>query len=166
MGYSSTKANRKVRKEINRQIRFCEDELIKCNRQVTNRIYRFSDFRKNKFYVNTYKHVKKVFETDNNFKNSCMKMSLQALKTKKESSKNNSEITDEILEYAAQYVLAELPFFLNASPILDRQETLLAYHTEWELGLQIVNSNFNLKMEDNQGYIILTEKGDNYATSV
>ncbi|UXS30439.1 tRNA-dependent cyclodipeptide synthase [Staphylococcus delphini] len=28
LGYSTTKANRKVRKEINRQIRFCEDEWI------------------------------------------------------------------------------------------------------------------------------------------
>ena len=32
-------------------------------------------------------------------------------------------MTHESLEYAAQYVLAELPFFLNANPIINTQET-------------------------------------------
>ena len=45
LGYSSSKANQKVRKEIKRQIRFCEDEIIKCNKTITNRIHRFSDFK-------------------------------------------------------------------------------------------------------------------------
>ncbi|EIM5223736.1 tRNA-dependent cyclodipeptide synthase, partial [Staphylococcus pseudintermedius] len=43
LGYSTTKANRKVRKEVNRQIRFCENELLNCNRTINDRIFRFSD---------------------------------------------------------------------------------------------------------------------------
>ncbi|HCT0306093.1 TPA: tRNA-dependent cyclodipeptide synthase, partial [Staphylococcus pseudintermedius] len=41
LGYSTTKANRKVRKEVNRQIRFCENELLNCNRTINDRIFRF-----------------------------------------------------------------------------------------------------------------------------
>ena len=54
-------------------------------------------------------------------------------------------MTHESLEYAAQYVLAELPFFLNANPIINTQETLMAYHAPWELGTSIINDKFNLK---------------------
>ncbi|WP_319016460.1 tRNA-dependent cyclodipeptide synthase, partial [Staphylococcus simulans] len=45
-------------------------------------------------------------------------MSLQALQSKGKNVNTSIEITDETLEYAAQYVLAELPFFLNANPII------------------------------------------------
>lgn len=34
------------------------------------------------------------------------------------------------------------------------------------LGTNIINDQFNLKMNEKQGYIILTEKGDNYVKSV
>ena len=42
----------------------------------------------------------------------------------------------------------------------------MAYHAPWELGTNIINDQFNLKMNEKQGYIILTEKGDNYVKSV
>lgn len=166
LGYSSSKANQKVRKEIKRQIRFCEDEIIKCNKTITNRIHRFSDFKNNISYIDIYKTIVDQFNTDSNFKNSCLKMSLQALQSKGKNVNTSIEITDETLEYAAQYVLAELPFFLNANPIINTQETLMAYHAPWELGTNIINDQFNLKMNEKQGYIILTEKGDNYVKSV
>lgn len=35
----------------------------------------------------------------------------------------------------------------------------MAYHAPWELGTNIINDQFNLKMNEKQGYIILTEKG-------
>jgi cyclo(L-leucyl-L-leucyl) synthase len=162
LGYSSSKANQKVRKEIKRQIRYCEDEILKCNKIITNRIYRFSDFKQNLSYINIHKNIVNQFYSDSNFKNSCLKMSLQALQSKAKNVNTSIEITDEILEYAAQYVLAELPFFLNANPIINTQETLMAYHAPWELGTNIINNKFNLKMDENQGYIILTDKGDNY----
>jgi cyclo(L-leucyl-L-leucyl) synthase len=166
LGYSSSKANQKVRKEIKRQIRFCEDEIIKCNKTITNRIHRFSDFKNNISYILIYKTIVDQFNTDSNFKNSCLKMSLQALQSKGKNVNTSIEITDETLEYERQYVLAELPFFLNANPIINTQETLMAYHAPWELGTNIINDQFNLKMNEKQGYIILTEKGDNYVKSV
>ncbi|WP_421668509.1 tRNA-dependent cyclodipeptide synthase [Staphylococcus felis] len=93
-------------------------------------------------------------------------MSLQALESKGKNINTSIAVNDETLEYAAQYVLAELPFFLNANPIINTQETLMAYHAPWELGTNIINNKFNLKMNEKQGYIILTEKGDNYVKSV
>ncbi|MDF3342969.1 tRNA-dependent cyclodipeptide synthase [Staphylococcus aureus] len=42
----------------------------------------------------------------------------------------------------------------------------MAYHAPWKLGTDIINNKFNLKMDKNQGYIILTEKGDNYVKSL
>lgn len=162
LGYSSSKANQKVKKEIRRQIRFCENELSRCNKIITNKIYRFSDFRQNISYIEIYNKVVQQFDTDPNFKSRCLNMSLQAIQSKGKNVNASIEITDESLEYAAQYVLAELPFFLNANPIINTQETLLAYHAPWVLGTEIIKGKFNLRMSENQGYIILSEKGDTY----
>lgn len=166
LGYSTSKANQKVRKEIKRQIRFCEDVILKCNKTITNRIHRFSDFRQHISYIEMYENIVNQFYTDSNFKNSCLKMSFQAIKSKAKNLNTSIEMTHESLEYAAQYVLAELPFFLNANPIINTQETLMAYHAPWELGTSIINDKFNLKMNEKQGYIILTDRGDNYVKSV
>ncbi|HDG6067139.1 TPA: tRNA-dependent cyclodipeptide synthase [Staphylococcus aureus] len=166
LGYSSSKANQKVRKEIKRQIRFCEDAILKCNKTITNRIHRFSDFKQHISYIELYQQIVNQFNTDSDFRSCCLKMSLKALQSKKENLNKPVLITDESLEYAAQYVLAELPFFLNANPIINTQETILAYHAPWKLGTDIINNKFNLKMDKNQGYIILTEKGDNYVKSL
>lgn len=35
----------------------------------------------------------------------------------------------------------------------------MAYHAEWELGTNIINNMFDLKMDSHQGYIILTDRG-------
>lgn len=166
LGYSTSKSNRKVRKELNRQIRFCEDEILRCNKNVTNRIHRFSDFRKNIAYIDIYQQVVNQFNEDSNFRDNCLKMSFEALQSKKENINSSLTITAEALEYAAQYVLAELPFFLNANPIINTQETLMAYHAPWELGINIINNKFKLKMNENQGYIILTDKGDSHVKTV
>ena len=92
-----------------------------------------------------YENIVNQFYTDSNFKNSCLKMSFQAIKSKAKNLNTSIEMTHESLEYAAQYVLAELPFFLNANPIINTQETLMAYHAPWELGTSIINDKFNLK---------------------
>lgn len=133
---------------------------------ITNRIYRFSDFKQHISYLAMYESIVSLFNTDPNFKNSCLKMSLQALQSKRNNINASIEITHEMLEYTAQYVLAELPFFLNANPIINTQETLMAYHEQWELGNNIVNNKFNIKMDKHQGYIVLTDRGDNYVKSV
>ena len=52
-------------------------------------------------------------------------------------------MTHESLEYAAQYVLAEL--LLSQRQSYNTQETLMAYHAPWELGTSIINDKFNLK---------------------
>lgn len=166
LGYSTTKANRKVRKEVNRQIRFCENELLNCNRTINDRIFRFSDFKQNTYYVNMYQKIEGLFNTDDSFKKCCLNMSLQALQSKKNNLNSTIEFTNDMLEYSAQYVLVELPFFLNANPIINTYETLMAYHAEWELGTNIINNMFDLKMDSHQGYIILTDRGDNYVKTI
>ncbi|MFD3448389.1 tRNA-dependent cyclodipeptide synthase [Microbacteriaceae bacterium 4G12] len=158
LGVSELKASRKVRKELNRQKRFCEESLIKNNRD-TNCIYTFSDFEDNNVYQNLYKKISICFNNDSYFKESCLKMSEQAMKSKaKNMNVSEDIITKEKIEYAAKYVLAELPFFLNAAPIFNVKETILSYHTDWELGKKINNNEFDLKLSDTQGYITLKDR--------
>lgn len=160
LGVPELKAGRKVRKELNRQKRFCEESLIK-NNCDPNCIYTFSDFEDNNVYQNLYQEASICFDNDPYFKESCLKMSEQAMKSKARNMGVSEDIiTKEKIEYAAKYVLAELPFFLNAAPIFNVKETILSYHTDWELGEKINNNEFDLKLSDTQGYITLKDMGE------
>ena len=156
LGTPPTKAKRKVRKEVRRHFRFSEEALIKNNRVVN--IHTFSDFKDNLIYNDTYQTVKYYFDNDENFRNSCLAMSHDALSSRaKSSNMEDVEITDTMLLHSVKYVLAELPLFLSGASILGYKESVLAYHRPWELGEQIKNSEFPIKMSDNQGYIILEQ---------
>lgn len=55
LGTPTTKAERKVRKEIRRHFRFSEEVLRKNGREID--IYTFSDFKNNKIYNEVYQNV-------------------------------------------------------------------------------------------------------------
>lgn len=156
IGTPTTKAKRKVRKEVRRHFRFSEEALKKNNKDIN--IHTFSDFKDNLIYNDVYQTAKYYFENDRNFRDSCIAMSHDALYSRANSSNmENIEITDTMLLHAVKYVLAELPLFLSGASILGYKESVLAYHRPWELGEQIKNSDFPIKMSNNQGYIILEE---------
>lgn len=156
IGTPTTKAKRKVRKEVRRHFRFSEEALKKNNRDIN--IHTFSDFKDNIIYNDVYETAKYYFENNKSFQNSCISMSREALYSRVKSSNMESiEITDTMLLHAVKYVLAELPLFLSGASILGYKESVLAYHRPWKLGERIKNSDFPIKMSDNQGYIVLEE---------
>ncbi|MED4919407.1 tRNA-dependent cyclodipeptide synthase [Geobacillus thermodenitrificans] len=156
LGTPTTKAERKVRKEIRRHFRFSEEALRKNGREID--IYTFSDFKNNKIYNEVYQNVIYYFEKDEKFRKSCLAMSHDALSSRAKSlNMEDIEITDNMLFHSVKYVLAELPFFLSGASILGYKESVLAYHRPWKLGEKIKNSEFYIKMSDNQGYIILKQ---------
>lgn len=67
------------------------------------------------------------------------------------------EVSEDMLNLAVEYVIAELPFFIGAPDILEVEETLLAYHRPWKLGEKISNHEFSFCMRPNQGYLIVQE---------
>ncbi|GIN98089.1 cyclo(L-leucyl-L-leucyl) synthase [Siminovitchia terrae] len=157
LGTPKTKADRKVRKEIRRHIRYSE-EALKLHDKNIDSIHTFSDFENNKVYRETVEKVKYYFNADQTFRNACLSMSYEALTGRaKGSNLKSTEITTDMLLHSVKYVLAELPFFLSGASILGYDESVLAYHRPWELGEQIKNNNFALNMSENQGYIILKE---------
>ena len=159
LGIPKNKAKRKVRKELNRQRRFCEEALKTIANNSCN-IYTFSDFEEDKNYKNLYEDVYFHYVNDLNFKNQCLRMSKQALSSKaKNLNLPIDNITNSDLEYASKYVIAELPFFLNSNLMFNTKQTVLAYHSRWELGERINNGDFNISIDNNQGFIILKDMG-------
>ncbi|WP_256092330.1 tRNA-dependent cyclodipeptide synthase [Staphylococcus equorum] len=160
LGTPEVKAKRKVRKELNRQKRFCEEALMSVGNYACE-IYTFSDFQNDENYQEVFEQVCNNYLNDLDFKNNCLKMSKQALESKAKNMGISVEnITHSDLEHASQYVLAELPFFLKSNSIFNVRKTILAYHDNWDLGEQIQNGHFDLSIDQNQGYVILNEMGE------
>lgn len=157
LGTSRVKAERKVRKEVNRNRRFAE-RALKAHGGNPEAIYTFSDFLTQPVYCDMRTKIEESFLHQPNFQNACLEMSHTAIVGRASGTNMDiSVITSEMLHNAVQYVLAELPFFIGAPNILGIQETVLAYHKPWKLGEQIKDEQFSIRMQQNQGYITVDE---------
>ncbi|MFP7175508.1 tRNA-dependent cyclodipeptide synthase [Priestia filamentosa] len=157
LGTPRIKAERKVRKEVNRNRRFAERALA-ANGGNPESICTFSDFDTQPIYSEMRREIENAFLNQPNFRNACLEMSHAAILGRASGTNMDiSSISDEMLNTAVQYVLAELPFFIGAPDILGIEETVLAYHKPWKLGEQIKAEQFSIKMQKNQGYIVVDE---------
>ena len=94
----------------------------------------------------------------NCFRNACLEMSHAAILGRARGTNIDiDQISNDMLNIAVEYVIAELPFFIGGAEILGTQEAVLIYHKPWELGEQIVRNDFSIRMKPNQGYLMVQE---------
>ncbi|MCC2930895.1 cyclo(L-leucyl-L-leucyl) synthase [Bacillus mojavensis] len=157
LGTPRGKAERKVRKEVSRNRRFAERALL-AHGGHPSAIHTFSDFTENTAYQLMRHEVENAFFEQPHFRHACLEMSREAIIGRARGiSLMMEEISEDMLNMAVEYVIAELPFFIGAPDILEVEETLLAYHRPWKLGEKISNHEFSIRMRSNQGYLVVQE---------
>ncbi|AWM19356.1 tRNA-dependent cyclodipeptide synthase [Bacillus inaquosorum] len=157
LGTPRGKAERKVRKEVSRNRRFAERALAAHGGDL-KAIHTFSDFTENKAYQLMRQEVEHAFFEQPHFRHACLDMSREAMIGRARGiGLMMEEVSEDMLNLAVEYVIAELPFFIGAPDILEVEETLLAYHRPWKLGEKISNHEFSIRMRPNQGYLIVQE---------
>ncbi|ARV91118.1 tRNA-dependent cyclodipeptide synthase [Bacillus thuringiensis serovar roskildiensis] len=160
LGTPKGKAERKVRKEVSRNRRAAEKALKEHGGNV-NAIHTFSDFNDNSAYNSMRAEAEHNFLNETHFRNACLEMSHAAILGRARGTNIDiDQISNDMLNIAVEYVIAELPFFIGGAEILGTQETVLIYHKPWELGEQIVGNDFSIKMKPNQGYLMVQEMED------
>lgn len=157
LGAPKAKAERKVKKEVSRNRRSAERALQEHGGNPAA-IYTFSDFTDQDVYRRMCQEVKNTYFEQAHFRKACLEMSHAAILGRARGTQSTIDnVTDDMLDIAVEYVIAELPFFIGAPEILGIEETLLAYHRPWRLGEQISRGEFAVRMRPNQGYLMVHE---------
>lgn len=121
----------KARKKTHNQDRYLKNKAINAlfankfsENEAKNKIVFLSDIsQNNQNYMKLYKLCKEMYKSNAAFREGCLETSKWVLINKDTS----GFVSDAALEIAAEYFLAELPFYLNTPNILNTKSSLFVY---------------------------------------
>ncbi len=160
VGTPPGQARRKARKAVARNRRAVEAALA-AERvpAAADRVHTFSDYQDDQAYRQLRTEVVDAFRRHGSFRGACLEMSRRAVGSRLRSVHATcAPVADERISLAANYVTAELPFFLNTPAILQVKESLLVYHRPWPLGARIFAGEFPIEVSERQGYLTVSEE--------
>ncbi|WP_000972271.1 tRNA-dependent cyclodipeptide synthase [Bacillus cereus] len=160
LGTPKGRAARKARYQVSRNRKSAEKALKEHGGNV-NAIYTFSDFPDNNTYNYMRKEIEDIFVKETHFRNVCLEMSHAAILGKARGiNVEIDQISNDMLNIAVEYVIAELPFYIGGADILGIKESVLIYHKPWKLLEQVDRNEFSIQMKQNQGYLTVQEVED------
>jgi cyclo(L-tyrosyl-L-tyrosyl) synthase len=152
-GYSEDKAQKKTA----RQDRYLKHKAIRAlmangllETEAESKMLYLSYLTKNKRYIEVYNNCMRLFDTDKSFKDGCLATSKWVLDGKSV----QGVITDESLEIAVKYFLAELPLYLDTPGILGTPSSLFVYKDAPSEFLKKIYAE-NLLVAPRQGYLAI-----------
>ncbi|GAA5095105.1 hypothetical protein GCM10023260_02890 [Bartonella acomydis] len=85
-------------------------------------------------------------------------MSIQAVGSRAKSvGLSTEEIKDlEIINISIEYIFNEIPFYINTPSLLNRENSVLAYHREWPVGELLLSKESPLCVDRQQGHGIVS----------
>ncbi|MGE6333758.1 tRNA-dependent cyclodipeptide synthase [Stenotrophomonas sp. NPDC077659] len=156
-GTSAQKAIRKARKELNRQRRVIEP-LIDKDSPATAQLIEFSDHFENTAYKKLRKMAQNEYDEHEEFRTACDAMSDCAIasRVRATTTPSTSPLPKPRGVATENYILTEIPFYLNTPVILDVRSSTLIYHRKWPIGDQLFNNRFRIAIDRNQGHGIVS----------
>ncbi|WP_199563587.1 MULTISPECIES: tRNA-dependent cyclodipeptide synthase [unclassified Streptomyces] len=159
IGTPEGKARYKARRAVRRNRRSVDEALRQLGPTPPDtRVVSISDFADDPTYRKFKAAGEEAFRADTAFRSSCLEMAQKAILGRLRTVHGSTEpVSESQAAHAAEYVLAELPFFLETPTVLGVEESLLAYHQPWKLGEQIFAGRFSIAAHPAQGYLTVTE---------
>lgn len=155
-GDSSSKAERKTRKEMRRHRRSLHTILSGMDGWSPQpRIIEFSDYFDNVSYIRARKQVQRAFEDCEDFRAACVQMSTCAIRSRNRVNEKES-FDHQAGERAARYVLDELPFYLCTAELIGSNTSVLAYHRRWPIGDALFEEKLPICVDARQAHGILS----------
>ena len=124
MGYEESEAIRRTKKQdqnLYNKIITCMKNIGFDNNDSQEKILLISHLCTNNNYLEIYKKCVELFETNMNFKNDCLSISKSFLQAKM------NDFSEESLYIAVNYLLEELPIWLNTPSIIKVSSSVLIY---------------------------------------
>ncbi|MDR1522845.1 MAG: tRNA-dependent cyclodipeptide synthase [Endomicrobium sp.] len=155
MGYSEEKAKKKTKLHDNNLKNKAIRALVANNVvdvEANNMMVFCSDLMKSESYLKFYDNYKKLYESNEDFKEGCLATSKMVLASKG----FQGDMNDEAVGVAAKYFIAELPVYLNTPEILNVSSSLYVYKdlpSEFLMKIYNKESQFSSHMSLKQGYL-------------
>ncbi|GAA2808608.1 tRNA-dependent cyclodipeptide synthase [Saccharopolyspora taberi] len=155
IGYDREHATRKARKElegVRRRIRRAVEALGSTSTRF--RVSALSEFCTSPVYRELRETVRESLRTDDEIREACELMVDYFL-----DGKISGRPTPEQLRAGTDYLLAELPFFVDAPRILGVGSSVSCYHSAVPLARVLFSRREGLRAVDHQGYLVVRPLG-------
>lgn len=149
MGYDEQKAFKKTKNHDNNLKNRIIKSLTNINfdfEESKNKIVILSDISQNQRYIDIYNSCVNFFEENNSFKKDCLDITRTMLANKM------SKISEDALNLAVKYLLAELPLWFNTPYILNINSSTFIYK-DLSFSWQKICYHYNL-LSSNQEIMI------------
>ncbi|PKW16492.1 cyclo(L-tyrosyl-L-tyrosyl) synthase [Saccharopolyspora spinosa] len=152
-GYPAVEAERKTRREARRlRGKICGSLAMLGVASPEQMIIDFAWLNENEEYLRTRDEVAEVFGADEDFRKACLAESESVARSRR---RTDGILTEEELNMAARYLLAEIPLFVNAPAILGMPETVFCYHRIEPFERDLYRGAFALKAVPRQGWVVV-----------
>lgn len=153
LGYSKEEAQRKARRQgnyVTNKIHKALTSLGYHYGEAWQMIIDWKALSANQSYLQLHGYIIDHFESDTEFQSACLKASNWVLEKR-----TQDQITDEMLQIAVKYFLAEVPLFANSAEILNQEASVFCYHQCIPFLSEFYHGKFQIKSSENQGFVEL-----------
>ena len=119
------------------------------NLEKNHKILPISKFAGHPVYQELHNKCIIRYNDDVKFRQNCNESSAMVLKG------YTTHITPSMLDTAAQYILGELPFYMDTPNLLDVNFSFLTYHLSTEFFTNLYQNERGNFISQNQGHVIL-----------
>lgn len=123
--------------------------LIDQGIDITKKIVIIENFLEDKKYLEVYNSVIEKYHNDILFKKNCREATEMVLKG------NSSFVTELMIDTAVNYLLWELPFYVNSPKILSVSSSLIVYHKNIKFFTNLYKKREENFISNNQGHVII-----------
>jgi tRNA-dependent cyclodipeptide synthase len=163
-GTREVKARRRARSQAARNVRDIESALAVTGAELrAGRVLMFDDLRRTEAYWSLYNATRSEFETNDSFRAACVAMTHKAIESRRDGIATTEGIADHDadnsldVKAASQYVLAEMPLFLDPASMTGTGSAMLCYHSPWPIAAQIFGGHTRMRVAQRCGYLVVTE---------
>ena len=155
-GYPPEKAERKARRQANylkNKIRRALAALGVSIADAGDMIVSSERLEGNERYRSKLEESRQVFAEDADFHRDCLASSSWVL----ENQSNGKPVEGPSLRLAANYLLAEMPLFVDSVGILEQDASVFCYHRCIPLISDLYRGRYGLRPSVNQGFTVLPD---------
>lgn len=153
LGYAEDECRRKMKKQLN-WLKNKINKALAINGLCPNRdiiLLDWTALTSHQTFNSQLEEVYELFDSDQEFRNSCLEASRWVLQNKL----SESEMTERALLKAVKYFLAEIPLFSSTNRIVGSKTSLFCYHQSTNFHRRLYNRELKLIPSLGHGYGII-----------
>jgi cyclo(L-tyrosyl-L-tyrosyl) synthase len=157
LGYDKKKADKKARRQANylhNKIKRAYDKLDIIGCEYERSILNWEKLENSDSYAEVFKNVTNLYENDEEFRTDCRAASRWVLQRKIDDKK----LCEESIDKACQYLIAEIPLFIDSRRIVGVSNSVFCYHQTIEFLDKLFSGVYQCKPEAGQGFVVIEPK--------